>query len=69
MSRHMLAAAEPDLHVVPENDLRDHSCSRDCWCAPTLEGTDPETGQPYLSILVIHNSADGRELVERHGVQ
>ena len=51
------------VHVVPINDLREHDESGlTCWCDPTVE-TFPTGG-----VLVVHNSADGRELVEKHGV-
>jgi hypothetical protein len=50
----------PDIHVIPENDLREHSESADCWCAPRLEGN----GAPWV---VVHHSADRREWRERTG--
>lgn len=52
-----------DVHVLPINDLRDHVETRDCWCAPTLYIADDGD-----EMTVIHNSADGRELIERHGI-
>jgi hypothetical protein len=52
----------PDLHILPIADLREHRESRDCWCDPALE-------QEQDTVLVIHQSADGRELVEQHGLQ
>lgn len=52
-----------DWHVTPRDDLREHEHIRGCWCQPRLEGED--RAQPCL---VIHNSADGRELVEEHGI-
>lgn len=61
-----------DIHVVPVRDLRQHNDrSRHCWCNPRVERIDPETGEPYPydNALVTHNAADGRELVERHGLQ
>jgi hypothetical protein len=55
-------ARKSDLHIVPLNDLREHETkTRECWCQPTLKS---ESG----TVLVVHQSADGRELVERHGV-
>ena len=52
------------VHVVPVNDLRDHTeVGTECWCAPKVERF--EGG----GCLVTHNSMDGRELVERHGLQ
>jgi hypothetical protein len=43
------------LHVVPIDDLREHSTDSDkpCWCKPEIEGR-----------LIIHNSMDGREQFE-----
>ena len=51
-----------DLHVVPVKDLRKHELRRGCWCAPRL--TDVEG-----TVVVTHQSMDGRELVEAHGLQ
>lgn len=60
-----------DVHVLPEGDLREHACTRTCWCQPAIETHDPETGRGYVGMaaMVVHNSADGRELVEEHGLQ
>ena len=52
-----------DVHVMPENDLREHEQTRTCWCQPQL------TQEPGADVVVIHHSADGRELVEEHGLQ
>jgi hypothetical protein len=52
-----------DVHVTPLNDLREHTDRRDCWCWPEVRY---EPGD--LAAVVVHQSADGRELVERHGV-
>ena len=51
------------VHVVPRDDLREHEENNEgaCWCQPRLE-------HHGRCLLVSHNSADGRELVERHGV-
>lgn len=41
-------------HVMPINDLRDHTLSTDCWCRPfSDEG------------VIVHNSMDRREEYER----
>jgi hypothetical protein len=56
-----------DIHVLPLNDLREHVEVRTCWCAPGLEQVRHEDGRKAC-VLVRHNSMDGRELVERHGV-
>lgn len=55
------------IHVYPLNDLREHDTGETtmCWCQPRVEFKDPETGEPYAEALVIHSSADGRELVEQ----
>ena len=51
------------IHVVPVGDMKPHvEHGVACWCAPKVERF-PEGGT-----LVTHNSLDGRELVERHGV-
>lgn len=44
------------LHVVPRDDLREHSIDRDkpCWCHPE----EDEHG------IIVHNSMDGREKFE-----
>lgn len=50
------------LHVYPLEDLREHNTdSKKCWCNPKLENCEG-------SIIVTHNSLDGREFVEEHGV-
>lgn len=54
-----------DVHVLPEKDLHDHVESRACWCRPRVERVD---GNPKHARLIVHHAADGRELVERHGV-
>jgi hypothetical protein len=43
-------------HVMPENDLREHVMSADCWCHPAVD-------EEYENVLV-HNSMDGREAFE-----
>ena len=61
-----------DIHVVPVNDLREHEdLTRICWCEPRVEVRDPETGDDYRGrcALVTHVSMDGRELIERYGLQ
>jgi hypothetical protein len=44
-------------HVIPNNDLRDHESSKDCWCHP-----DEETETPGLWV---HHSMDRREEYEQ----
>lgn len=49
--------ATPDC-VVPLDDLRAHDAlSDECWCGPRLDGG-----------ILVHNSADGREVSERRPV-
>lgn len=45
------------VHVLPINDKLEHKeIGEDCWCDPRIE----EKG-----MVVVHNSADGREYKER----
>lgn len=62
-----------DVHILPIDDLRAHEETRDCWCRPTLQrhvrhAVDRGVAIRIETIVVVHNSADGRELVEEHGV-
>jgi hypothetical protein len=52
-----------DVHILPIRDLRDHDERRTCWCDPTVMAVDGSR-----ACVVTHNSADGRELVEAHGI-
>lgn len=61
-------AADGNRHVLPLNDLREHVEQRSCWCEPRSETIRVGAGL-RTAILVTHNALDGRELVERHGVQ
>jgi hypothetical protein len=54
---------EADVHVTPINDVREHADSGDCWCQPRITRVDGVRAR-----VIVHNAADGRELVERHGV-
>ena len=55
------------VHTVPNNDEREHVLANDCWCEPRLLWVDPDTGLPWENgeLIVSHNAADCRELVER----
>lgn len=53
------------LHLLPIRDEREHEETTMCWCNPTVEFTDPDTGEAYSEGLVIHNAADCRELIEQ----
>lgn len=44
----------PDIHAVPINDWYPHLADN-CWCMPTTD----ENG------IIVHQSADCRELIER----
>jgi hypothetical protein len=43
-------------HVMPINDLKEHTFNAGCWCSPQLDEEHR---------AVIHNSADNREAFER----
>ena len=45
------------IHVVPLNDLREHSVSTDCSCKPTEYDECPD--------VWVHHSMDDREAFER----
>ena len=47
-------------HVVPMDDLRPHSSSRDCWCKPRQDEEE--------STVWIHHSLDGREHTKEKGI-
>ena len=48
------------IHVYPLNDEREHDTgdTTTCWCDPQLITDEPE-------MIVVHASADGRELIEQ----
>lgn len=51
----ILKANKPPLHVLPENDLKDHiEEGSSCPCNPRVE----VSGE---SFIVIHNAYDGRD--------
>jgi hypothetical protein len=45
------------VHVVPLNDLRDHTASANCWCKPSEEDEWPG--------VWVHHSMDRREEYEQ----
>ncbi len=52
-----------DIHIVPMRDVRKHrECGFECWC-------HPQAIMRNNVLIVIHHAADGRELVEQHGLQ
>ena len=62
-----MAHVNPDLHVSPINDMKDHTESRDCWCDPKI--VDVSTLGDGSKVMVVHQSMDGREIVEEYGIQ
>ena len=46
-------------HVLPSNDLKEHTDSSICECKPNSKILDNG------DILIIHNSYDGREYIEK----
>lgn len=53
------------IHVYPLNDEKAHELEgTTCHCGPSVEWSDPETGEAYSEALVIHNAFDCREIVE-----
>ena len=49
------------IHIIPINDLEEHIESSTCKCNPTYCNKDGE--------IIIHNSFDGRELLENKNNQ
>ena len=50
------------IDSVPVGDLRRHVLGDDCWCEPKR--------RKFMRVaIVIHNAEDGRDLIERHGLQ
>ena len=46
------------VHVIPQNDWIEHEEQTTCVCLPRVEHVDG-------GMLVVHNSADGRENNEK----
>ena len=51
-------AGNDDVDVMPVNDLREHIPGTHCPCKPTIEIVG-------ANLVIIHNSWDGRELIEQ----
>ncbi len=53
------------IHVYPVNDGTKHDTDGgECWCRPRVEWLDSD-GMPYADgPLIVHSSADGREMDE-----
>ena len=49
------------IHVIPVDDLREHTASPECWCNPTLDDVDSET---IGDDVWVHHSMDLREEYE-----
>ena len=32
------SSKDKDIHVMPNNDIKEHIASKDCWCNPTYDG-------------------------------
>jgi len=47
---------QPEFHVVPLGDDREHVLTIECWCLPDIDPQHPQ--------VLIHNAADGREAYE-----
>lgn len=47
-------------HIYPMNDLEAHEFTSKCPCDPEINDKDH---------LVIHKAYDGRDLIERYGLQ
>jgi len=46
------------VHVIPIDDLKEHTETEDCECQPVVKYVDEGK-------IVTHNSYDGREFFER----
>ena len=53
------------VHTLPIDDTIEHAHTSGCPCSPRVVAAQDED---HCS-QIIHNAADQRELVERHGVQ
>ena len=53
-------ASSDGWHVVPMDDLREHTSSSDCWCKPVPDKDEPN--------VWVHNSMDRREHTIEKGV-
>lgn len=45
------------VEILPLDDDKEHWAGDECWCQPTV---DRQEVRP----IIIHNSADGREMLE-----
>jgi len=52
----VIAGSDSRKHVVPNEDLRPHRHSINCWCRPKVDDEDP--------FVLIHNAMDELERFE-----
>jgi hypothetical protein len=52
-----------NLHVMPIDDLIEHTSTDDCPCGPTDMPIERDDGS--IAWLSVHHSLDGRETTER----
>lgn len=52
------------IHITPNKDLKAHIESVDCPCHPRVEMVYNAVIEEWSSV-VIHNSYDGREVIEK----
>ncbi len=60
-------ADSENVHVLPVDDLREHVETAQCWCNPKCSKVETFAGG--WGYVIVHNSADGRELAEPGRVQ
>ena len=46
-----------DVHVLPLNDIKEHTESTKCHCKPRIEVVG-------ANLIIIHNAFDHREIIE-----
>ena len=51
------------IHILPINDLKEHEETADCPCNPNVRYEDEDGILPEP--ICIHNSWDGREIIEQ----
>jgi hypothetical protein len=44
------------VHIVPEDDFREHEPCAECWCCPTPDDEEPR--------IYVHHAMDQREQYE-----
>lgn len=53
-----------EFHVIPIDDLKEHSSDCDCECNPTIKHHDDD-GSPLPKPIAVHRSWDCREAIEK----